>query len=355
MNKRNLFFILIIAGIIILGFNLNKTESAGGIGTWKTTPYCYKHMGPAGPKGLYENVQTCNAGFSCYEYGCGDDACFKSIEEPDCGENNIKCFSAANISGRGNCAYAKTIAPQDGPKAGCLNYKCSKEKGGKNAIWDPQSKKCGCDDGHWEGGSGSGSGLSNLLPTTQTPAQSAQPPKPTDQIQKVEDEKKAAPSSTENGRKIYESATKAAGTQVCDPSLGHGCIASVGSVIRRSGDKNFPNTTNTDIGYNYLVKNSRGSNPTWAEVSAKDAQPGDVMIVQRLGKNPLIKESSRALKDRPYGHAAIIGENKKVFESLSAGPLNSSRSISDLQRITSQNDAKAGAIQKREYRFFRKL
>ena len=129
MNRKHLFLILIGVAIILLGFNLNKSESAGGIGTWRTTPYCYKHMGPASKsKKPVEIATTCNGGFSCWYTKHG----YECIYVEDCGPKNAGC---------NNAQYAPPNTTFDGPSAGCLNYKC-KDK--PNAIWDSKSKKCGC-------------------------------------------------------------------------------------------------------------------------------------------------------------------------------------------------------------------
>ncbi len=116
------------------------TSSGGGGMLWDSRDrYCHKHTGPASPKEL-KTAQTCNAGFKCFNYACGKNVCHSSYFVKDCGPNNAYCDSAAFVAGNGYC-QPKESNPQDGPSAGCLNYKC---KNKPNAIWDMGSKKCGC-------------------------------------------------------------------------------------------------------------------------------------------------------------------------------------------------------------------
>ncbi|HBM46048.1 MAG: hypothetical protein UT05_C0020G0004 [Parcubacteria group bacterium GW2011_GWF2_38_76] len=96
------------------------TPNYGGNTLWQTSPQCYKHVGnPSGPR-VYYLTPTCNAGYK-WE---GDSL----VYYPDCGyKNSVGCSEwLSRISG----------------VAGCLWAVCK----GNNAIWDPQTKKCGCDD-----------------------------------------------------------------------------------------------------------------------------------------------------------------------------------------------------------------
>ncbi len=148
-----------------------STPFSGGGSAYSTNNrLCYKYSGPPGRKGL-KLAETCNGGFKCYIYGCGDDEiCYSSYFVVDCGPNNIFCDSAAHIAGGGYCP-PKESNPQDGPLAGCLNYKCKT----KNAIWDMDSKKCGCDDGSMS----SVSGATPSGPGTTKPTQPTTPKQPT--------------------------------------------------------------------------------------------------------------------------------------------------------------------------------
>lgn len=90
----------------------------GGSPLWSTQPNCYKHQGnPGGPQVLM--AQTCNAGRKREGR--------RIVYYSDCGvRNSVGCDR--NLSaGIG----------------GCLWYVCQ----GNNAIWDPKTKKCGCDNG----------------------------------------------------------------------------------------------------------------------------------------------------------------------------------------------------------------
>lgn len=111
-------------------------ESRGGSGS-TSTAYCgddrwsdqdiccYKHTGPAGPPGQYDGVRTCNAGYIM----SGDPPA--PIYIPNCGKEGAKCEREVSLSA-------------GGPLLSCLFTAC---KPGRNAIWDPQTKRCGCDDG----------------------------------------------------------------------------------------------------------------------------------------------------------------------------------------------------------------
>ena len=88
---------------------------------WSSDPKCcYKHTGPAGGSNQYDGVTTCNGGMK----KVGD-----AVQTlPDCGPNNSKGCDAE-------------LTPKN---YSCLWRACDK---GKNAIWDPWTKRCGCDDG----------------------------------------------------------------------------------------------------------------------------------------------------------------------------------------------------------------
>jgi len=128
-----LFFVAVFSFCFI--YNINKSESAGGF-LWSTSPYCYKHTGPASPKQL-KMANTCNAGYFAYNVSCGHHTCCASVYMYDCGVYGARCNTATPLAWGGPCAGHTT----DGPLAGCLNYKCRSKP---NSIWDPMSKKCGC-------------------------------------------------------------------------------------------------------------------------------------------------------------------------------------------------------------------
>jgi len=90
--------------------------------TWCSAPYCYKHLGPPGPPGLHEGVQFCNAGYI--------QAGKVPVFIPDCGPQGAACNIALSVA-------------RGGDNLSCLVTACR----GKNAIWDPLTKRCGCDDG----------------------------------------------------------------------------------------------------------------------------------------------------------------------------------------------------------------
>ena len=87
---------------------------------------CYKHTGPAGGPNQYDGVKTCNAGW--YMSGGRHPV---PIYVPNCGTNGGICDRALSIS-------------ISGLTLSCLFTACAP---GKNAIWDPQTLRCGCDDG----------------------------------------------------------------------------------------------------------------------------------------------------------------------------------------------------------------
>ncbi|MDP3989439.1 MAG: hypothetical protein Q8P93_04355 [bacterium] len=97
--------------------------------------FCYKYQMPPKGKNLYDNVLTCNAGVRCLPADpkakdpfCG--VAKRHLDVPDCGIEGRICNRLATIK-----KYSKQYA--------CLWLACSK---GKNAIWDKDTKKCGCDD-----------------------------------------------------------------------------------------------------------------------------------------------------------------------------------------------------------------
>ncbi|GEM_PF-4940088 len=117
------------------------------VGAWVEHPQCYKHMGGPGGSNQYNAVLTCNSGYM-----------WSKTKKPvpifvkDCGRR----LKPGAPTERGCIEAATTQAGQkvEGPGAyACLWLACKK---GNNAIYDPQSKICGCDDG---AGGGFGSGL----------------------------------------------------------------------------------------------------------------------------------------------------------------------------------------------------
>ncbi|MDP3955624.1 MAG: hypothetical protein Q8Q18_00045 [bacterium] len=115
--------------------NTGSTGSSGGfIGNvacggapWCSIPrYCYKYGGPPVGKGLFEPVLTCNGGFKLIGKVV--------VKIVDCGPyNSIGC----------------------NPKLTPKNYACLWQTcKGKNAIWDMDTLKCGCDLGPSTGGGG---------------------------------------------------------------------------------------------------------------------------------------------------------------------------------------------------------
>ena len=97
----------------------NESDYPSGIGAWKAKPQCYKHMGPpGGSQTLYAN--SCNDGQFCADGSCRYVA--------DCGTGMIPNAKCNTPSANGGA---------------CLNTVCK----GNNAIWDPETKRCGCDNG----------------------------------------------------------------------------------------------------------------------------------------------------------------------------------------------------------------
>lgn len=259
------------------------TQVSSGGELWDSRDrYCHKHQGPPGPKGL-KMAQTCNAGFKCFNYSCGDDICHSSYYVNDCGPNNINCDSAAQIGGGGYCP-PKESNPQDGPLAGCLNYKCKT----KNAIWDMGSKKCGCDDGSMSGSSGATpSGPGTTKPTQPTkPKQPTTPTKP-QQPQSTDDNGTEqttpdeptgdAPPQGSGSKKISDATDRALGQQVCQTGLTHACANTVSSIMEDSGIP-FKKTNATAQMYKNL-----NSDPNWVKIPINQAKKGDLIISPTSG------------------------------------------------------------------------
>jgi len=97
------------------------TPNYGGAPLWQTSPNCFKHMGNPGGPMVYYLTFTCNSGIKI------DGRHTRYVA--DCGVNNsVGCSDwLSRLSGT----------------AGCLWSMCK----GNNAIWDPGTKRCGCDDG----------------------------------------------------------------------------------------------------------------------------------------------------------------------------------------------------------------
>ncbi|MBI5138347.1 MAG: hypothetical protein HZA95_00940 [Candidatus Vogelbacteria bacterium] len=118
------------------------------VGAWSSKPpkpTCYKHMSNnAGGSNQYDRVETCNSGYMCIQ--TDEDRCGEQRYVNDCGKRQTTeggndqtenlCEEEAvrrqGLRTSGNGAYA------------CLWLAC---KAGNNAIWDPETKRCGCDDG----------------------------------------------------------------------------------------------------------------------------------------------------------------------------------------------------------------
>ncbi|MFA6006485.1 MAG: hypothetical protein WC764_02010 [Candidatus Paceibacterota bacterium] len=111
---------------------------------------CYKHTGPAGPPGQYDGVTTCNAGFKM----AGDPPIPTPV--PNCGRDGKLCD------------LELTLAQPGGKLLSCLFAACPPKR---NAIWDPQTKRCGCDDGGSGIGVASGGGSGDN--GTEAPSTSA--------------------------------------------------------------------------------------------------------------------------------------------------------------------------------------
>lgn len=128
-----------------------SNSSVGGF-LWNSTPrLCHKHTGPAS-KGEVKTAMTCNSGYRCTTVPTGPSNPADYCSCPpivDCGPKGALCNSAVSLEGPGNCTIKINATPlarncTDGklcPNAGCLNYIC---KNKLNAIWDMNSKKCGC-------------------------------------------------------------------------------------------------------------------------------------------------------------------------------------------------------------------
>ena len=103
------------AGSIASGGASSGVSGSG----WETTPNCYKYSGAPQGKNIYI-TQTCNAGYR-------SNGKHPPIYFVDCGKENAQ-----------GCEEGVTPA-----NYACLWQAC---KAGKSAIWDKDSKKCGCDD-----------------------------------------------------------------------------------------------------------------------------------------------------------------------------------------------------------------
>lgn len=101
------------------GSSGESSATGGGSAKAYSLDPCYKMGGAPQGKNLYENVNTCNGGVKMYG------KVPRLID--DCGPNNEQ-----------GCDEGRTPA-----NYACLWQACKK---GKNAIWDKESKKCGCDD-----------------------------------------------------------------------------------------------------------------------------------------------------------------------------------------------------------------
>lgn len=132
----------------------NNSGGGSGIGNlacggapWCSIPrYCYKYGGSPGPKGIYPAVKTCNSGFQWIDKKKGT---FRAVA--DCG----KTVASAQVK----CDATYAIG---GPLYACLWQACAK---GRNAIWDMDTKLCGCDDG----GTGAGAPSQNTTDPADEP------------------------------------------------------------------------------------------------------------------------------------------------------------------------------------------
>ncbi|MEI6296435.1 MAG: hypothetical protein WCO84_02185 [bacterium] len=286
-----------------IGSNLPSSSYSG---SWSSEPNkCYKYAGGAGPKGLHENVMSCNSGNKCITVPTGPSnpapycACSPVL---DCGINNIACNAPISVTGPGACedgrlilTTAKCVANSKScGTAGCLNYVCKK---GKNAIWDPHTRKCGCDDGFAEGsvyvvGKDLRNSLDNVEKIIGTPE------KPLNSIIR-------SPES----QKIYNTAKGELGSQVCKTGLAHACANTVSGVMANSGIP-FKSTDSTAVMYNNLR-----NDPNWKMVPLEDARKSGCA-------GCLIISPTEASK---IGHVGIIGDSGKVMESTHGGAFKDNR------------------------------
>jgi len=132
-----------------------------GVGAWVERPeenICYKHMGGPGGSSQYDNVETCNSGFRCIP--TDKDRCGQQQFVKACGKRPTT--SGGNDLTANGCEEEamrrQGKSTSGGGAYACLWLAC---KSGNNAIWDNETKRCGCDDG--KGGLGNTSNSSNAL------------------------------------------------------------------------------------------------------------------------------------------------------------------------------------------------
>ena len=260
------------------------TLACGG-GPWCSIPrYCYKYGGAPGPKGLHEGVKTCNSGYKWIDRKKG-----LAVFRKDCGVKGVACDKSATLV-------------KGGPRFACLSQVCKT----KNAIWDMDSLKCGCDDGTFTGAGDSGDTSGDTTPPTGEEPQTPPRETPDEEVLNEADgvssgeETKPAPELEENPEgtpgRIYDEAIAAIDNPIaCEAprsSSGSilGCAQAVSKIIERA---DIPVDSSLSTGV--LNNNIKNSDLFDRVDSFADAKPGDIVVSPTVLHQP-----------GSYGHTGIV-------------------------------------------------
>lgn len=305
-------------GFVDLGGSLQTLEGYSGTvsggpgfaycgnGRWSgQANCCYKQTGPAGGPNQYDGVQTCNGGYAG-QVGSAENPPRK-VE--DCGVEGTACRKDTTLA-MGGKLYS------------CLWIACDS---GKNAIWDPQTKRCGCDDGKGGGRFASSYDGTNQ-PIEDLSGDYAFPGGYGEEDSRTTEDDYVPPDNGEFERQPGETKREAilrSAQEAADPFgscriTGTGdlaCAASVNTIVQRATGMPVGGGAST-INMTRALEN----HPGYREVSAAEAVPGTIIMATSIpdGNGGILRHGHVGIVNTGGGVISNSSSNNRVMQNFSS-------------------------------------